>query len=76
MNARTLLDIGLICLWLLVVVGWFVALFLWAIPTMSIGLTQILSLSLGTIVALILYFVIWLPMMIYSVIIGILMLFN
>lgn len=76
MSLRDVFIFGIVCLWLLDVVGWFVVLFLWAIPTMSIGLGQVLSLSLGTIIALILYFVLWLPAMIYGVVFGIFAILN
>jgi hypothetical protein len=59
-----LVIFGIVCLWILDVVGWFAVLFLWAVPMMSIGLDQVLSLSLGTLVALILYFALWMPVMI------------
>jgi len=71
MSLRNVFIFGIVCLWLLDVVGWFVVLFLWAIPTMSIGLGQILSLSLGTIIALILYFALWLPAVVYGIILGV-----
>lgn len=61
--------LGLIAGLILDVVGWWVTLFLWIIPTLSLPLGEILSLSLGTIVAMILYFFIWLPMMVYGVVI-------
>ena len=76
MNLRNIFVFALVCLWLLDVVGWFVALFLWTIPTMSIGLDQILTLSLGTMIAIILYFVLWLPAMIYGLILGIITLLS
>jgi hypothetical protein len=76
MNLRNVFIFGIVCLWLLDVVGWFAVLFLWAVPTMSIGLGQFLSLSLGTIVALILYFVLWMPAMIYGLVLGIFALLN
>ena len=71
-----LVIFGIVCLWILDVVGWFAVLFLWTIPTMSIGLGQILSLSLGTLVALILYFALWMPAMIWALILGIFTLLN
>lgn len=71
-----LVIFGIVCLWLLDVVGWFAVLFLWTVPTMSIGLNQVLSLSLGTLVALILYFALWMPVMIYGLIFGIFALLN
>ena len=71
-----LVIFGIVCLWILDVVGWFAVLLLWTIPTMSIGLGQILSLSLGTLVALILYFALWMPAMIWALILGIFTLLN
>jgi len=71
-----LVIFGIVCLWILDVVGWFVALFLWAVPIMSVGLDQVLSLSLGTLVALILYFALWMPAMFYGLVFGIFALLN
>ena len=76
MSLRNVFIFGIACLWLLDVVGWFAVLFLWTIPTLSIGLGQILSLSLGTVVALILYFALWMPVMIWTLILGIFALLN
>jgi len=76
MSLRNVFIFGIACLWILDVVGWFAVLFLWTIPTLSIGLSQILSLSLGTVVALILYFALWMPVMIWTLILGIFALLN
>lgn len=54
----------LIVVAILDVVGWWIALLLWVIPTLSIDLGEILSLSIWSIVGIILFFVVWMPLMI------------
>jgi len=53
-----LLDVG----------GWWATLFLWAIPTLSAPLSQLLSFSIWNIVLAILFFTVWLAIMVYGVI--------
>lgn len=50
------------------VVGYWVTLFLWIIPTLSIAITEIGTLTLWTIVAIPLFFFIWTPIMIVGAI--------
>ena len=61
--------IGFIILVVLDVFGWWATLLLWVIPTLSIGLADILNLTVWTIVGVGLFFTVWLLLMVVGVVI-------
>jgi len=64
------LALFLVCaVWILDVIGWWVALFLWTIPTCSILVSAVATLTLWSIIAVILFFAVWMPLMAFGVII-------
>ena len=76
MDLADLGILGFVALLILDIVGWWVTLFLWVIPTFSIGLGAVLSLSVWSIIAVILFFVIWMPLMVAGVILVFIMIFS
>ena len=58
----------LLVLAIIEVVGWWATLFLWVIPTLSIGLSDILTLTIWSIVGIGLFFSVWLWLMVLGAI--------
>lgn len=81
MDLRNLVDliasIGIVAVWIVDVLGWWITLITWVIPTLSITVGNIFtSLSLWEIVAVLLFFVVWMPLMILGAILAILVLLD